>query len=317
MDYINELGSLALASRLKRLSDLLVHGVTEIYKEAGLDFETRWFPVTHYLSVHGPSPLTTISKALNQSHPAVVQVAGSMENKGLIARQRKTSDGRINMLSLTAKGKKLVKELSVIWNDIQEAVDDLLKQSSDNLLLQISQLEHALARQDIYNRVKREYINRSLSNMILIEYNKNYLDHFRQLNSEWLEKTVGLSTYDRKVLFNPETEIIKKGGMIYLTKIADEVTGTFVLMPLDEYYCELSKFVVPQHLRKMGIGSKMADMALDIAKKQNCRSMLLLTHENLHDAIKLYEKKGFVKIEPNPVLEDKTGRCSIYMEKKL
>jgi DNA-binding MarR family transcriptional regulator/GNAT superfamily N-acetyltransferase len=317
MDYIRELGSLALASRLKRLSDMLVQGVTKIYKEAGLEFETRWFPVTHYLSVHGPSPLTTISKALNQSHPAVVQVARSMENKGLITRQGKTSDGRINMLRLTAEGKNLVKELSAIWNDIQEAVDELLEQNSDNLFLQISQLEHALTERDIYSRVKREYVSRSLLYMIFVEYNKNYLNYFRELNSDWLEKTVGLSTYDKKVLFDPETEIVKKGGMIYLTKIADEVTGTFVLMPLDEYYCELSKFVVPQHLRKMGIGSKMVDMAIDIAKKQNYRSMLLLTHENLLEARKLYEKKGFVRVKPNPVLEDRTGRCSIYMERIL
>ena len=45
MDLIDQLGELALASRLHRLADTLQKDVTRIYAELGLDFEARWFPV--------------------------------------------------------------------------------------------------------------------------------------------------------------------------------------------------------------------------------------------------------------------------------
>ena len=47
-DIIAELGELAFASRLKRLSDRLMRDVSRIYQQMDVDFEARWF------SVHAP-----------------------------------------------------------------------------------------------------------------------------------------------------------------------------------------------------------------------------------------------------------------------
>ena len=43
MDLVNELAELAIATRLKRLSERLSIDVSKIYKESEVDFEARWF----------------------------------------------------------------------------------------------------------------------------------------------------------------------------------------------------------------------------------------------------------------------------------
>jgi len=317
MDYIKELGPLAIASRLRRLSDQLMLDVLNIYKEAGIDFETRWFPVTHYLSVQGPTPLTKIARALKQSHPSIVQIARSMEKHGMVVRLRDKADDRINKVGLSKKGELLVESLSDIWDDIDDAAKELLKVTDGDFLSQIAKIEQALDKEDIYYRVKKRYIQRKIGDLVISNDYDQYGKDFLELNTEWLINTVGMSDYDKKVLDNPKKEILSKGGEIYIALVGQEVIGTFTVMPLKEGSCELSKFVVKKQVRKMGLGSKMVDKAFEIIKNKGFKSILLLTHPDLQEAIDLYEKKGFIHIDPSPLLPDYSGRCSVYMKKEL
>jgi hypothetical protein len=50
MDIIKDLAELALASRLKRLSDRLMKDVSQVYKDCKIDFEPRWFAVLYALN---------------------------------------------------------------------------------------------------------------------------------------------------------------------------------------------------------------------------------------------------------------------------
>ena len=43
MGFINELGTLALGSRIKNLGELLMRDMAKVYKEQNIDFEPRWF----------------------------------------------------------------------------------------------------------------------------------------------------------------------------------------------------------------------------------------------------------------------------------
>jgi len=45
MNVINESGTLALSTRLQRLSEQLRKEGALVYKEFGIDFEPKWFPV--------------------------------------------------------------------------------------------------------------------------------------------------------------------------------------------------------------------------------------------------------------------------------
>jgi DNA-binding MarR family transcriptional regulator/N-acetylglutamate synthase-like GNAT family acetyltransferase len=317
MTYLQELGVLALASRLKLLSETLMADGIRIYRESGLDFEPRWFPVTYYLKDHGPAPLTTIAKALNQSHPAIVQVVRIMEKKGLVIRIKDESDSRINHVGLSAKGTELLSRLVLVWNDIQGAALTLLNEHAPSFVTDLERIENALDETSNYIRIKRETLKREPLSLQILPLNKKYLKAYREMNLDWLGEYVGVSPHDKSILKDPFKEVISKGGHVFIIIHIKEVVGTFTLAPLPGNHCELSKFVVRKEYRRLGIGGKMMDMAIGKAREAGCHSILLLTHPSLREATKLYVKKGFIEIPGHPGLTDHTGRCSIAMQLKL
>ena len=103
MDIIKQLGSLALASRLKRLSDALMQGVEQLYREQEVTFHPRWFPVAYLLKQKSPMAVTEIAEALGMTHPAVNQTAAQMTRHGLLLSRKDKKDERRRLLSLSKK----------------------------------------------------------------------------------------------------------------------------------------------------------------------------------------------------------------------
>lgn len=157
-------------------------------------------------------------------------------------------------------------------------------------------------------------LNKLSDNLIIRDYSSEYLQEFKEINYHWLKETVGISPYDKKVLNNPEEEIIKKGGKIYLAFAGTELAGTFILLQLSKNNIELTKLAVKKPYRRMGIGEMLTKYAIQEAKNKGYQTILLLTHSSLSEAIKLYKKLGFTEIPGHPDLPDPTGRCSITMQ---
>jgi ribosomal protein S18 acetylase RimI-like enzyme len=314
MNHLQSLGPLALASRLKNLSDNLMQGVAMIYREMDLEFEPRWFPVTHYLFMNGAVSVTALANALQQSHPAILQVVQVMKKKGLISLEKDDKDLRKTIINLTPKGREMSASLTGIWEDISGAAGRLLEETQVDLLKNLAILEAALDREDIYTRVKKEYVRKRLDHIIIRDYSPRYFKEFKEINYQWLIESVGISPYDEKVINSPEEEIINKGGNILLAFAGTEMVGTFTLKPVNNIDIELTKLAVKKSYRRMGIGEVLMNYALGEAEKRGCRSVLLLTHSTLTEAINLYKKKGFTEIPAHPDLPDPTGRCSLTMQ---
>ncbi len=314
MKYLQELGPLALASRLKMLSEKLMTDGIRIYRESGLDFEPRWFPVTFYLRNQGPAPLTTIAKDLNQSHPAIVQVVRILEKKGLVIRTKDETDSRINRVGLSDKGIHMISQLQPVWNDIHQAARSLINDHAPHFVADLEKIENALEETSNYIRIKREMLKREPLTLHIVPFDKKYLKAYREMNLDWLSEYVGVSPHDRTILKDPFGEVISKGGQVFIVTLTREVVGTFTLAPVPGNHCELSKFVVKREYRRLGIGHQLLDLAIGKAREAGCFSILLLTHPNLQEATKLYVKKGFYEIERHPGLTDHTGRCSSCMQ---
>ena len=94
MDYLSTLGSLALGSRLKRLSDRLGQEVATIYQDQNIDFEPRWFPVFSYVAQSAPVAITDIATAVGITHPAVNQIAQELIAAGFVLSANDRKDKR-------------------------------------------------------------------------------------------------------------------------------------------------------------------------------------------------------------------------------
>ncbi len=155
MDLISELGALAVATRLKRLSERLAGDVNKIYKELDLNFESKWFLVLELLSRRKTLSIVDIADELKLTHPAIVQFADQMLKAKLIIAQKDIKDGRKRMVSLSPQGVKLLKQLAPVLAVVKEENELWLNEADSHLLDIMSQLEAKLDEMSMYDRVKR------------------------------------------------------------------------------------------------------------------------------------------------------------------
>lgn len=152
MDFISELGSLALASRLRRLTERLTQEAVLLYRDLDIDFEPRWFAVFYLLSEQSPLCVVDVARMLGISHPAVNQIAGELIRKGLVSAQKDPHDKRKRMLILSEKGKQLVPTLKHVWRHVHGAVDTAILDSEQDVMASIEGLERALEKKSLQER---------------------------------------------------------------------------------------------------------------------------------------------------------------------
>src|SRR5688572_20735321 len=126
VDQLHNLGSLALGSRLKRLSERFMADAATIYAARKVPFEPRWFPLFSLVESHGSLAMGDAARMLGVTHAAVSQNARDMVRRKLLKTRKDVADERRTLLSLTASGRKLSTELKPLWGDIRAAIDDAI-----------------------------------------------------------------------------------------------------------------------------------------------------------------------------------------------
>ncbi|SKB91229.1 DNA-binding transcriptional regulator, MarR family [Daejeonella lutea] len=154
MNLINDLGELAIATRLKRLSERLSQDVSKIYKESDVDFEAKWYLVLELLNREKILAITEISESLELSHPAVVQFVDQLVDRKLVKTSTDKKDARKRMISLSPGGKKILSQLQPILDVIKDENRKWIAEADVNILGILDQLESALDKKSMYQRVK-------------------------------------------------------------------------------------------------------------------------------------------------------------------
>lgn len=317
MDLISELGELAFASRLKRLSERLLKDVTRIYKELEVDFEARWFPILYSLNLKTKMSITELAGNLSLTHPAVNQLAAEMEKAGLISSAKDRRDERRRLLKLTAKGKRTAKVLKPVWDDIAKSTREVLQETGKDILKGVEAVERTLDKKEMYDRVRGKIIRREMANLTIEDYRPAYKKYFRQLNYRWLKEYFKVEPRDERLLSNPKGEIIDKGGEVFFAVLGKQVVGTAALVRHENGILELAKMAVEPEYRGFGIGKKMLEKVMAEAKRRKADRLWLATSPRLEAAVALYKKHGFKKASESPLGGEGYERCTIIMVHNL
>ncbi|MES2794971.1 MAG: MarR family transcriptional regulator [Bacteroidota bacterium] len=148
MDILSELGALAIASRMKRMSEAIMRSGAEVYRYYGVDFEPKWFAVYYCLSEKGELGIMEIAEMLKLTHPAVIQLAKELEKKGLIGSKKSVEDARKRKLKLSKKGLELLPKMQKIWEEIRLVNTKIIENQEHNLLTALEDLENSWAEKD-------------------------------------------------------------------------------------------------------------------------------------------------------------------------
>ena len=154
-DFMEELGYLALATRLKRISDAMVHSGRQMYKSLGLDIEPNWYLIFKLLDRHGTLSVTEIAGKLHFSHPSVITLIKKMKGNGYLESFTDKQDSRKQQVQLSAKAKQNLPQLEKIWEAGTLGVSRLFD-PKDDFLGQLEKIERQLNEKDFRERTLNE-----------------------------------------------------------------------------------------------------------------------------------------------------------------
>src|SRR5688500_9103967 len=153
-DFLSELGLNAVVTRLKRVSDAMLHDGKRMYKELEMDIEPNWFAVFKLLSRRGGMPIGEIADAIGLSHPSVIAIVNKMTARGYLKESRSSSDSRKRILSLTAKAESEMPEFEKVWDAGTAGFKKMM--SDTDILGPLDVLESRIAESGFRERTLRQ-----------------------------------------------------------------------------------------------------------------------------------------------------------------
>ncbi len=314
MNNSKHIGKMALATRLKFLSETLMENAHNIYAAYEVPLKPKWFPVFYVVSNNANISIGNIAQAIGQSHPAVIKTVKELKEASIVKAAPDRTDARKTNISLTDHGKNLAEKIQDQYTDITAAVDELLSKQTYDIWKSLDELEYLLTQRSMFKRVMDQRKEREEQFIEIIPYEEKYKAVFRDLNMAWIKEHFVVEEADLSALNHPEEYILEKGGQILIALYKGQAAGVCALIKMNDQKYELAKMAVSPTFKGKGMGYVLAKASLELAKSLGAQSVYLESNTRLVPAISLYRKLGFEKVqgEVSPY-----ERCNIQMEIKI
>ena len=320
-DVLAEMGYLALGSRLKRLAGRMQADATKAFADRGIPVQATHFPLLAALTTYGPLSVTEAVEAVGISQPAVTRIHNSLQKLGLTRTAPVKGDNRQKQIRLTPKGEALIEDMKHdMWPHVRRAAQALCEGPDTDILGQIARLEEGLQNRPLHVRIQDEIAAASgLPALRLVEYDDRLAPDFDAITREWVTDMFTLEANDIKIIENPKSMILDRGGEILFVEAAGlGIVGTCALMPVDGASFELTKMGVRATARGLKAGEFLLQRVLERARQMPIGELFLLTNTKCAAAVHLYEKAGFV--HDADIMErygKRYARCNVAMSYDL
>nr|WKN38049.1 bifunctional helix-turn-helix transcriptional regulator/GNAT family N-acetyltransferase [Tunicatimonas sp. TK19036] len=316
LSFFEKTGKMALGSRLRMLSDRITEESMQIYALYDVGLKPKWFPVFYTLTLSSSQAVTDIAKEIGHSHPSVVRIIREMAKEGIVNEKKDRNDKRKNLIELTSQGKQLAQKITQQYEDVTDALDQIMGQTQHNLWNAMDEFEYLLDQKSLFARVLEQKKLKEANKVKIVSYLPEHQSAFRQLNEEWISTYFKMEEADYQALDHPNEYILDKGGIILVALYKEEVVGVCALIPMADptYDFELAKMAVSPSARGKGIGWLLGQAIINRAKELGAKTLYLESNTRLEPAISLYQKLGFEKVGGRPTPYQ---RCNIQMELKL
>lgn len=313
MDFFEQIGKVAIGSRLRMLTDKVTEDASQIYGLYNIEMQPKWFPVFYSLTQGDGKTITDLARVIGHSHPSVSKIISEMVLKGYVLEKKDKTDGRRNIVYLSKKGEEIAVKIQDQLVDVNSAIEELSAQTQNKLWEAIGEWEFLLEQKTLLKRVMEKKKERDSLKIDIINYQPEYQEVFKALNEEWISTYFTMEEADYKALDNPQGYILDKGGFILIALYNGEPLGVCALIKMydDEYDYELAKMAVSPSAQGKNIGFLLASAILDKAKSLGAVKVYLESNTILKPAINLYNKLGFQKVAGKPT---PYTRCNIQME---
>lgn len=289
---------LSLGSQMKRITDVLLSQVQDLYDRHNRKFKASWFSFLLSIKANPDSDVKDLAELRNVSSSAVSQVVKELINEGFVS-SRTTKESRSKILRITEAGEQALLRISPELKQVEEALISILGGNGNELLANLDKLEAGIKEKALYKRVPDQ--------VKLESYCDSRVKDFERLNLEWFEKDFKLEDYDKKLLQDPKTNIIDKGGEIFFLVDGGLAVGTVALIKHSDKTIEISKMGVTDDYKGWGLGNLLMETCINYAREKKYQEIIILTNSKLVTAVKLYKNFGFVDMPVSEEDKEKYG----------
>lgn len=152
---------------------------------------------------------------------------------------------------------------------------------------------------------------------IIAVNNNELIEETRLLFREyekWLNVSLCFQGFEEELISLPDKYAAPE-GRLYILKYNDNFSGCIALRKIEDDICEMKRLYLKEDIRGKGIGKELVEKIIKDAKDIGYKKMRLDTiKEKMPNAVSMYERYGFVEIEPyyhNP------NPHTLYMELDL
>lgn len=282
--------------KLKKIGEELLSQTSKILENSGYLFDKRTIPVVITLMENESVSVNEMANLLGITHPAIVQITGNLTKKGWVNASKSVKDKRITLLKLTRKGRAEFEKIKPLLEEIGDSLESMVNNIDGNLSYSLMKFEKAVKEKKLHKILNDRLSKNAMKEIVIITFDKKYRTKFRELNYEWLEKHFEVEEEDKRLLLDPEKEIIKKGGAIFFALLGKEVVGTCAVLKKDPETYELTKMAVTKKAQGKQVGKKLALTSIGFAVEKKATRMILSTSHKLVAALNLYRNLGFEEI---------------------
>ena len=205
---------MALGSRLRILSERMLDDASKLYQLYEVPLHPKWLPVFYMLSETEQSTITDLARAIGHSHPSVSKTVREMAKAQLVEETKDKNDRRRTLVQLSEKGKAIVANAELQYQDVNDAVENALTQTRHDIWKAMDELEFLLQEESLYRRVLKQKRIREAQDLKIVDYQPKYKQAFKNINVEWIAHYFQVEAEDLKYLDHPKQKIINKGGFI-------------------------------------------------------------------------------------------------------
>lgn len=272
----------------------------EIVRELNL-LDTRYcieghtFSECHLLTeleTLGQATASDLGERLVLDKSTVSRLVKTLSRRGEIRVEADPADGRRRLLTLTAAGRRALRDIHGFSNDlVNHALDALAPKHRAAVVDGLERYARALR----YARVGRDYRIRPIRQ----DDNPAVAGIIREVMTEYGAVGCGYSIQD------PEVDSMYEaypapGSAFYVIEHGGRLLGCGGMGPLaggEPGVCELRKMYFLPELRGKGLGTRLMNLVLDAARTAGYARCYLETLESMGPARRLYEKHGFEPME--------------------
>lgn len=219
----------------------------------------------------------------------------------LVQKKKSSADGRVQVLSLTQEGKKIVRKL---YQDSTDQAGQILEKLPETA--QDELIHHMREIRNLLNPKERKINIRSPK-----EGDMSYMAYRHCI---LYQKEYGLGGIFEQYVLQGLCKYLEEEpkGKIWLAECEGKVVGSIAIVGSGKKEAQLRWFLIEPEFRSSGIGRRLMEEAMSFCREERFQKVSLWTFRDLKAARHLYHSFGFTLVEEIP---NDTWRLGLIEEK--